>query len=302
MNRFVPLACLIVLLCAFSGAVAQKSPTDLTKDSFEKKKVSPGEMKAELGNSTAELMDAKGNRTLKSIMEKDKFQHSVKNEAKEMRPRALKQTAKTLALQKAVQWRYQKIKEVLQKYEQKLNSIFNFSPLTMRGGKILPPVITEAKRSYRLESKKRASSVDAVYRIIKPAKMISNAPSWRTYLLKGYSSFSKEDVRARVLPQNKKERKIWKKAAVKGWKMGVKQANSLYQKNLHELVRDFKGILKFKTLEEQNMVSLPVVAQGEMGIQVQGKKLSVDKKIFRITSPSSFKESKEWTPKVKIQD
>ena len=251
-----------------------------------------------LDDSELVVMTAEGREILREIKQKEKIGKQMKSKVENLRPRVISRTARTLALQKAVQWRYGQIQKILKEHSTKLDHIFDFSPLMLRGGKVVPPVISEADASYRVESQNRASSTDRTYRIVKEARMSSQPPSWRDYLLRDYGSFDKTD--AGVVPQNEQERKIWKEAAMKGWKLGLRQAKRLYRNNLNELVRDYKGMVKFRILAEQNMVSVPVVAKGELGIKVQGKRLSVDRKIFRITQPSTFQEVDEWTPKVGV--
>lgn len=251
-----------------------------------------------LSKAAAELMDENGAAVLQGIMEKSELGESMKSDVKNVRKDALKQTAYTLGLQKAVRWRYGKIRALLADQAGRLNQIFDFKPLLMHDGRVLPPAITEATGGYRVESKKQASSVDVVYQIIRPARMVSNPPSWRDYLWQTYPSFSEKDVQAGVLPETDEERQMWKEAAVKGWEVGIQQAERLYRNNLNRLKRDYRGIVKFKTLAEQDIVSLPVLAEGRPGIEVQGKKLSIDRRIFRITQESTFQEESEWKPKI----
>jgi defect-in-organelle-trafficking protein DotC len=241
-------------------------------------------------------MDQEGARTLKKIIEKDEVAKSTQSDIKNLRPRAIRRTARTLAIQKAVAWRYEQIKELLEEHSSRLNHIFDFAPLMMGDGKVLPPVITEAGASYRVKSQKRASSTSTTYRIIAGAKMVSSPPSWRDYLLRSYPSFDKSD--AGVIPKNHKEREIWKEAALEGWQLGIEHARRLFRTNLSELVRDYKGILKFRLLAEQNIVSAPIVAEGKVGVQIQGKQMSVDRKVFRITRETDFQEAEKWEPKV----
>lgn len=251
-----------------------------------------------LSESTAEFMDEDGHEALRDVLGRDELDKGMDSKVKNVRSDALKQTAYTLALQKAVKWRYGKIRELLSEQSSRLDEVFDFSPLLMHEGKVLPPAITEAGPGYRVETKTQASSTDKVYRIIRAARMISQAPNWRDYLWQKYPSFNEGSVKVGVLPKNDKERHVWQKAAIKGWEVGIRQAERLYRTNLNRLRRDYQGIIKFKTLANQGIVSLPVLAEGRPGIEVQGEKLSVDRRIFRITQPSSFQEVDQWKPKI----
>lgn len=296
---FAALACVFLIQASISPLFAGELSDE--PDGFEESgslSSESGQEVEELDDSMKEIMDEKGEKELQGVMEKDELGEDMKSETKQLRSRTLKETARTLALQKAVKWRYEKIQDFLLERESDLDDIFDFSPLLMKDGKVLPPVISEAGPAYRVESDTQASSSSKAYRIIKPARMVSKTPDWQDYLLKSYSSFGKEDVQVGVLPKNKKERAEWRKAAMEGWKMGVRQAERLYRTNLNKLKRDYRGIIKFKTLAEQGMVSLPVVAEGEHGIEVQGEELSMDRKVFRITQPGAFQEEEHWKPKI----
>ena len=287
------LLALFVLVSGADTAQSKESHSDTRQSQVKQVSANLDEV---VDDSTRGVMNEQGRKVLREVVEKDETGDKIKSQTEKLRPRVLRRTARTLALQKAVQWRYGRIQELLKEHDSELDHIFDFSPLMLRGGKVLPPVIAEAGAGYRVESDTQASSTDRTFRIVQEARMVSTPPSWRDYLFRDYSSFEKEDVG--VIPQNAKEREIWKEAAIKGWQMGLRQARRLYRNNLSELVRDYKGILKFRILAEQNMVSIPVVAEGELGIEVQGKRLSVDRKVFRITQPSSFQEVEKWIPKV----
>lgn len=254
-----------------------------------------------LDESTQEIMDEKGRAVFQDVMDKDELGEDMEGRISNVRADALKQTAYTLALQQAVRWRYNRIMEALSEQESRLNEIFDFSPLLMQDGKVLPPAITEAGPGYRVESKTQASSVDVVYEIVRPAEMISNAPSWRDYLYRSYASFERGDINVGVLPDNQREREMWQRAAVEGWEIGVRQAQNLYRQNLSKLRRDYQGIIKFRTLAKQGMVSVPIIAEGQPGIEVQGERLSVDRRVFRITQPSFFQKEDRWKPKIGIE-
>jgi len=235
---------------------------------------------------------------LKELKTKDEFDAGIKSEIQNARPQAIRETATILATQKGVSWRYKKILDEIKNCETQLSQIFDFGHLLIHKGKVLPPVIVQAKEGYTVESDVKATSVKTVYKIIQDAKFISSPPNWRDYLLQSYTSFSKNDVQVGVLPKNDKEREIWEKAIDKGWDAGVRQANYLFQINLNQLVRDYRGLIKFNILLEKNMVDLPIVAEGELGIKVGDKRLDVDQKVFRITNPTNFKEVENWKPQI----
>jgi defect-in-organelle-trafficking protein DotC len=212
----------------------------------------------------------------------------------ELRPRAIKEAAQTLAIQEAVKYRYGNIVSLLNENESKLDKMFNFDSLLLNNDKVVPPVIGKAEQSFKVESNTVARSTEVAYRIISPARITAAPPNWRDYLLHSFDAI--EDVNPSLLPDSPAERKIWEEGIEQGWHLGIEQANRVYSANLNRLVRDFKGMLRFNILAAQDMVSVPVLAEGELGVQVGDRILDVDQKVFRITAPTEFREVEEWKP------
>jgi defect-in-organelle-trafficking protein DotC len=211
----------------------------------------------------------------------------------ELRPQAIKEAAQTLAIQEAVKYRYGNIVNLLNQNTDLLDNIFAFNSL-MLNDKVIPPIIGRADASFKVESDTMAKSTDVVYRILAPAKIAATPPNWRDYLL--YSFDAIEDVNPSLLPENAIERKIWEEGIEQGWQIGIAQADRVYSANLNRLVRDFKGMLRFNLLAAQKMVSVPVLAEGTLGVQVGDQILDVNQKIFRITAPTVFTRVEEWKP------
>lgn len=217
-------------------------------------------------------------------------------EFKDLRPEAIREAARTLALQAAVKWRYGQILEELQQNEASISSVFDFRSMLIHNGRVLPPVIVEGQKGLKLESDTVAQSVDVTYRILQPAKFVTAPPHWRDYLWQEFAA--EEDVNPAVLPKDSGEREIWKKAAAEGWQKGIVQAEQVYQANLNRMARDFRGMLRFNLLLTQNIISMPLLAEGNLGVQVAGETLDVNQKVFRITMPSQWRRTDEWKPVV----
>lgn len=233
---------------------------------------------------------------LNEILNKDIEKERVENEFQDLRPQAIREAAHTLAFQKAVRWRYKEIVDKLEDQESKLNSLFDFNRLMLNKGRVVPPVIVRADKGFEVKSDELATQVENTYRIIRDARLTSIPPSWRDYLVAEYQSVDK--VNPAVLPKDDEEQKIWDQAAREGFEEGLDHADHLYKTNLSRLSRDFRGILRFKLLAEQNIVQVPVMSEGELGVRVEDKVLDVDQKVFRITKESMFNEVKEWNPAV----
>jgi defect-in-organelle-trafficking protein DotC len=211
---------------------------------------------------------------------------------KDMRGREQIRAARTYALQKGVEWRYKQINALLQTESAKLDAAFDFKRLIMSGGMLLPPVIDEAKESLNIETPDYAIAADRTFNILKDARIIGGSPSWRDYLLHQYP-VSKE-LNPAILPRNESEQKRWAQAALEGWADGIEQANTLHEIAVNRLKRDFTGMLKYRELVAMGVVSEPVLAEGRIGIMVDGKRLEVGRKTFRITVPADFQRTDRW--------
>jgi defect-in-organelle-trafficking protein DotC len=217
-----------------------------------------------------------------------------------IRLKSIRQAALTIGSQGGAAWRYQQINKTLQEVSGKLNELFNFSPLMLRDGKIKPPVIALAEGSIR-RSDTRAVTTGTTWKIIERAEVIAEPPSWRDYLIR--RQFKLEaSLNSSLKPRNNNERETWKRFVERGWKRGVQQANRVFQSSVNALMRDFNGMLFFRILHQQQIVSVPRLARGELGISVQGRRLDVDQKIFRLSIPAEFQPVDRWKPVVGTEE
>ncbi|MFW5721615.1 MAG: type IV secretory system conjugative DNA transfer family protein [Bacteroidota bacterium] len=232
------------------------------------------------------------------INEPEKYaQESYSNEFADLRPKSIIQAAQTIGFQKGVEWRYNQIIKNVEKNESDINRIFDFGQLTMDNGRLLPPVIVEGNKGVNIESRDTSTEVEVSYRILKDARIISVPPTWRDYLYYEYKA--SEVINPAVLPKNDEEQEIWEKHVASYFQRGIEHADRIFQRNLNKMTRDFKGILSFKILAEQNMVSLPILSEGKVGVVVEDKTLDVDQRVFRITKDGTFNNKVDtWTPKI----
>lgn len=219
----------------------------------------------------------------------------LKTQAERLRPEGIREAGMVVATQAAVRFRYGQIASELRDRSNDLDKVFNFAPLLMNQGKVVPPVIASAGKSVQIESPTEGSYTGATFRIISPARIVSVPPDWRSYLL--YADLPDiQPVTPALLPQNKEEQAIWDAAVEDGWRLGLEHANRLFEVSLSRLVRDIRGILKFKTLVLQGMVTLPGYEEGRIGITVNGERLDVDQRTFRLVLPSRFLDPTHWKP------
>lgn len=202
------------------------------------------------------------------------------------RARVLEDAAKTLGFQEGFKWHHEILMQSTEVRSAEFDRIFDFRRLLI-DDRVLPPVIRWTGPSMSLESDSYATEVEAQYRIVSPARIVSSAPTWRSYLEVETEVLKPADE---ILPADSTESAIWRENLLKGWSEGVQHAETVFELSMNKLVSDFRGILRFKMLADKGLVSVPILAKGDLGIQVGKNVLNLEQKTFRITVPAEFKK------------
>lgn len=209
-----------------------------------------------------------------------------------IRIQALRETALSLGARGGLAHRAFAINQILLNYEPLLNRTFNFHGMLLDHN-VLPPVLIESRQTLSLPGTDVLRVSDRSYIILKQACFVTAAPTWRDYLWQNYQKPEIPDQT--LLPKNKGEQIIWDKYVEEGWEAGLAQAMVIFQENLARLKRDFEGMIRYRTLLAQNIVSPPYVATMDMGITGGGDSLEVHDRVLRITAlPSLNADSSEW--------
>ncbi len=207
-----------------------------------------------------------------------------------MRPAAVREAAQLVTLQTAVAWRYRQLLAATEKYSAVMDTAFNFSPLLMTQGQalIMPPILTRAGASMRIEDTSGVTAAETTYELLEPARYIAVAPTWREFLMA--DNFPRpEKPNPAVLPKNAEERLIWRAAVREAWTQGTAEADRLFADNAARMVRTYRGIMLYHLLTAQHLLSRVETASADMGMHASGNKLHIGQKVYRITAPSAFK-------------
>lgn len=228
------------------------------------------------------------------------------NAVKEARANAVHDAAQTFAAQKAYCYQADRIKDFTESRANMLDKAFNFSSLLLDGGRVQPPVIQESDASYKQNGDKEAVTAKTTWNILEPAKIVSAAPDWRGYLTVSCSKPLKPNPilipGANGSDSKDSDEKAWQSGIKSGWKMGIEQANEVFNIGLHRMTRDYVGMMRFWWLSKRGVVSAPILATGNVGITVNGKTLSVDEKVFRLTDDAHWQHPKQWSPVINSAD
>lgn len=212
-----------------------------------------------------------------------------------IRTQALQDTAMTLAAQSGLAWRSKQINEELKKDEKTLDQAFNFQVMLLDHN-VLPPVLVEGRDELNLASPDTIRLADRVYKIESQARFVTAPPHWREYLAMDYAK-PPPPPNATLLPKSEDEKCIWNRYVDLGWKEGIAQANTIFTQNLARLKRDYAGMVRYRKLLAQNMVSAPFVAHTDLGVTGGGSDMRVHDQVLRITAlPKLRTDSQHWKP------
>lgn len=211
-----------------------------------------------------------------------------------IRWQALYETALSLGATGALAWRSEQINMSLDKNSQQLNQVFDFNQLLLKDN-VLPPVLVESDNNLNLASGDSIRLAAKTFKIISPARFVSAAPSWRGYLWMNYPKPSIPD--RTLLPKNKAEAEAWNRFIREGWENGVQQSNSIFAANLNRLRRDYNGMVLYRKMLAQEMVSAPFIAKADLGVTGDKNEMRIDDRVLRITAHSELQtDSSKWQP------
>lgn len=208
--------------------------------------------------------------------------------------KAIKEVALAYGAQAGLNWKSTQIVQYLDKHADKLDQVFNFNALLMRHN-ILPPVVAEYGKTYSIENDSTIRLSDKEIKMLKPARFVSVAPSWRDYIYIVYAE--PETPPEGLLPENPAEQEIWQEALLAGWEHGTEQAAAIFDDALSRLKQDFEGIVLYHSMHIQNMISAPYTETTNLGVTGDNQGLRLNDKIIRIEHPSVLNpQTNQWHP------
>ena len=215
-----------------------------------------------------------------------------KSAVSSIRLQALQDTAMSVSARSGLAMQAKSINAQLTQQEQHLNQTFNFNGLLMPNN-VLPPVLAEGRDSLNLADDETIRIADRTYLIVSQARFVTTPPHWREYLWMDYKK--PELPNAVLLPKNSEEKRVWNASVQQGWQQGLKQAEQIFTDNLARLKRDYAGMILYKKLLAQRMVSAPFVARTELGVTGGGADMRINDQVLRITAlPSLQSNSRRW--------
>lgn len=211
-----------------------------------------------------------------------------------IRLQAIEEASTTLGARGALAWRSLQINRTLQSEADYLDQVFNFNQILINGD-VLPPVLTQANNNLTIDDKDALRSSSKIYKIVSPAQFVTTPPTWRDYLWMNYKKPQIPDHT--LLPTTQAEATVWNAYLKIGWKEGIQQANEIFAVNLNRLKRDYTGMVLYKQLLDQHMVSAPFIAHANLGVTGDSQEIRINDNVSRITANSELQTNpNKWTP------
>ena len=187
---------------------------------------------------------------------------------------------------------------MLDRQDAQLGAIYRFGDLVLREGgfTVLPPVVVETRRAFRLErAGARAASADRVLRILEPARLVSAAPDWRDWLRRSWQPA--EPPAAVLFPRDDEEDARWRRLLAEGWAEGRALADDIFAADLDRLNRTFEGVILWHRLNRTARVTAPGIEIERAGITGHETLVRIGTATVRIARPVRFElDARRWAP------
>jgi defect-in-organelle-trafficking protein DotC len=234
---------------------------------------------------------------IKTLDAKDK--DKMEGFAFDLRRDALKEAALSYGARGGLAWRTYEIRDELETRITQLDKTFDFRQLLIpapSGLLIEPPIISENMNALIIEGTGQEAAVsDRVYEIIRDARIVSTARHWRNYLERDWGEVTMPPEVLR--PISKLERENWIIWVRDGWAKGLEQADEIFADDLNLLSADYNGMVRYRLLLAQGMVSPPYALMTDNGITAESDQMRVgDRKVSIAEKPAFVPGPEKWQP------
>jgi defect in organelle trafficking protein DotC len=276
MRRLLPALIVSIFLCGFAG-VSQAAKPDTFGD------IPPPPTAQEL----------------KSIKRQAKItDDGVVPMPMEIRKDAMREAALSYGARGGLNWRTYHIRSEMETRAKYLDKVYDFRQLLIAapsGLMIEPPIVSESLDAMVIEQGgQNAAVADRVLNIGRNARITSTARTWRAYLERQWGEVSPPPEL--LLPATAEDKAQWDMWFDEGWKAGVEQADEIFQADLNKLTADYQGMIRYRTLLAQGMVSPPYALQVDRGVTGGGSEMRIGDRGLSITGSALQPETQEWSP------
>ncbi len=212
---------------------------------------------------------------------------------------AMREAALSYGARGGLAWRTYAIRKELETRASYLDRVFDFRQLLIpapSGLLIEPPIVSESANAMIIDaSGQEAAVADRIYNISRNASIVSAARDWRNYLEREWGEVTPPpDI---LRPNDEHEREKWIQWILEGWEKGVAQANDIFEQDLNQLTAHYQGMVRYRMLLTQGMVSPPYALQVDRGITGGGTRMRVGDRAVEITGmPELMPGTDSWSP------
>lgn len=217
----------------------------------------------------------------------------------EIRLDAVKEAALSYGARGGLAWRSYEIRQSLEGNARYLDKVYDFRYLLIpvpSGFMIEPPIITESENNMLIEgSGQEAAIAQRIISINSNAKIVSTAKNWRLYLERNWGDI--EPPPEVLLPETDEEMDAWIENVALGWEQGLLQADTIFEEDLNKLNADFIGMVRYRKLLSQGMVSIPYTLLTDRGVSGDGEQMKIGDRAVQITGkPQLITQPSLWQP------
>ncbi len=237
--------------------------------------------------------------TLLSAEPEEDLEEQIQKQNISLRRQALKNAALSYGARGGLARRNYEIRQQIRHKAHYMDKTYNFNRLLIRGPSgvlIEPPIVTEGQDAMLIKNNGQTAAItELMLTINQNARIVPIGRNWRDYLEREWGEVKPPpDL---LLPQNDEERAIWRKYVRRGWEEGYNQAEEIFQADLDRLSSHFQGMVRYRMLLKQNMISAPFALLEERGVTGGGNELRVGDRAVQITGPSQLNvRASEWLP------
>lgn len=217
----------------------------------------------------------------------------------DVRNEAVREAALSYGARGGLAWRTYHIRAELETRASYMDKVFDFRQLLIpapSGLLIEPPIVSESVNAMIIDNNGREAAVaDRVYNISRNAQIVGAGRSWRNYLEREWGDVQPPpDI---LRPNDAEERARWIEWVREGWQKGIDQANQIFEQDLNQLTAHYQGMVRYRMLLAQGMVSPPYALQVDRGVTGGGSRMRVGDRAVEITGMPEFKpETETWQP------
>lgn len=145
---------------------------------------------------------------------------------------------------------------LMAKYRSRIERTYQFRPLMLQDGYVVPPVITKASNVRELSGPNYLYLSLGSYEVTREPRLTTVTPSWMDWLLLPIREVRPPE---NVQLKGADEQAVWTAAVEDAWLTGVREARLTFNTGLATLHRDYNGMRLYHALAQQGALSIPQI-------------------------------------------